>query len=85
MEYYKNINNIQIKPKIDYFDVQKDLNDLLKLKKLNNITNNINNEDYNDNEFEYLEKSKNQNNYDNPQIFKYNNNAKYNKFKSFFR
>ena len=58
--YFNDISKIKIKAKIDYFDVQKDLNDLLKLKKLNNITNNINNEDYNDNdnEFEYLEKSK---------------------------
>jgi len=56
--YFNDISKIKIKAKIDYFDVQKDLNDLLKLKKLNNITNNINNEDYNDNEFEYLEKYK---------------------------
>lgn len=46
MKYYKNINNIQIKPKIDYFDVQKDLKDLLKL------SNNAEDE----NEFDYLEK-----------------------------
>ena len=46
MEYYKNINNIQIKPKIDYFDVQKDLNDLIKLS----------NNDEDDDEFGYLEK-----------------------------
>jgi len=46
MEYYKNINNIQIKEKIDYFDVQKDLNDLIQL----------NNNAEDDDEFDYLEK-----------------------------
>ena len=46
MEYYKNINAIKIKTKIDYFDVQKDLNDLKQL------SNNAEDDD----EFDYLEK-----------------------------
>lgn len=46
MKYYKNFNNIQIKSKIDYFDVQKDLNDLRQL------SNNVEEDD----EFDYLEK-----------------------------
>ena len=66
MKYFKGINNIKIKTKIDYFDISKELNDLLKFEKLNNKSINSNN-DYdddndndndNDNEFEYLEKSK---------------------------
>ena len=61
IKYYNNIKNIKIKTKIDYFNVQKDLNDLLKLQiSLNIITNSNNeeNEDENNDEFEYLEKSK---------------------------
>ena len=61
IKYYNNIKNIKRKTKIDYFNVQKDLNDLLKLQiSLNIITNSNNeeNEDENNDEFEYLEKSK---------------------------
>ena len=61
IKYYNNIKNIKRKTKIDYFNVQKDLNDLLKLQKsLNIITNSNNeeNEDENNDEFQYLEKSK---------------------------
>ena len=56
-KYFTSINNIKIKTKIDYFNVQKDLNDLIKLQKSLNI-NNGENDDDNDEEFDYLEKSK---------------------------
>lgn len=61
IKYYNNINNIKIKKKIDYFNIQKELNDLLKIEKFLNININSNkeeNEDNNDDEFDYLEKSK---------------------------
>ena len=65
LKYYNNINNIKIKNKIDYFNIQRDLTNLLNIKNVlnkNSIknTNNSNNdedEDKND-EFDYLEKSK---------------------------
>ena len=57
IKYFSNINNIKIKTKIDYFNIQKDLNDLLKLQKSLNI-NNGENDEVNDDDFEYLEKSK---------------------------
>ena len=59
MKYFKGINNIKIKTKIDYFDIQKELDALLKLDNKNINTNNENdNDDDDDNEFAYLEKSK---------------------------
>ena len=66
LKYYNDINNIKIKNKIDYFNIQNDLINLLNIKKtlnknINTNTNNINNEeneDDKDDEFNYLEKSK---------------------------
>ena len=66
LKYYNDINNIKIKNKIDYFNIQNDLINLLNIKKtlnknINTYTNNINNEeneDDKDDEFNYLEKSK---------------------------
>ena len=58
IKYYNNISNIKIKTKIDYFDIQKYLNDLLITINHNNLKNNNENneEDDDDDEFAQLDK-----------------------------
>ena len=58
INYFNDINNIKIKTKIDYFNVQKDLDILLQLKNSKNHNTNSNIEDTNndDDEFANLEK-----------------------------
>ena len=56
IKYSNNISNIKIKTKIDYFDIQKDLNDLLVTINHNNLKNNNENNDEDDDEFAQLDK-----------------------------
>ena len=57
IRYFNNINNIKIKTKIDYFDIQKDLDELLQIQtpKYKDFNNN-NGDNSDEDEFEILEK-----------------------------